>query len=116
MVVDRRRRRGEVLNPIEVQNEGGLGAFLRSLVGFDRAAAKGAFSDFISDKAVSANQIEFIDMIVNALSENGLIDPEMFYESPFTDIDDQGIVGVFGVEKAKEIISIVRRLNAAVAA
>jgi type I restriction enzyme R subunit len=55
-------------------------------------------------------------MIVNALSENGLIDPEMFYESPFTDIDDQGIVGVFGVEKAKEIISIVRRLNAAVAA
>lgn len=101
---------------VEVQNEGGLGAFLRSLVGLDRAAAKDAFSDFISDKSVSANQIEFIDMIVNALSENGLIDPEMFYESPFTDIDDQGIVGVFGIEKAKAIINIVRRLNEAVAA
>lgn len=100
----------------EVQSEGGLGPFLRSLVGLDRAAAKEAFSEFISDKAISADQIEFIDMIVNALSENGLIDPAMFYESPFTDIDDQGIVGVFGVEKAKSIISVVRRLNEAAAA
>ncbi len=101
---------------VEVKSEGGIGAFLRSLVGLDRAAAKAAFSGFIADKSVSADQIEFIDLIVNALSENGLVDPEMFYESPFTDIDDQGIVGVFGVEKAKEIITVVRRLNEAVAA
>lgn len=90
--------------------------FLRSLVGLDRAAAKEAFSDFISDKNISADQIEFINMIVDALSENGLIDPAMFYESPFTDISNQGIVGVFGHEKAMKIITIVKRLNSAVAA
>lgn len=67
------------------------------------------------DQLMRANLVRRV-LFLNALSENGLIDPEMFYESPFTDIDDQGIVGVFGVEKAKEIISIVRRLNAAVAA
>ena len=60
--------------------------FLRSLVGLDRAAAKGAFREFIADKELAADQIEFIDMIVNALCENGIDDLEMFYESPFTDM------------------------------
>lgn len=82
--------------------------------------AKGLTQEELSDRCDFdqryISQVETGQRNLNALSENGLIDPEMFYESPFTDIDDQGIVGVFGVEKAKEIISIVRRLNAAVAA
>lgn len=94
-----------------VQADGGVGQLLRSLTGLDRAAAKQAFGDFMSSRALTADQIEFIDMILDSLTENGLVDPRLFYESPFTDIDAMGIVGVFGKDGAQRVISIVRRLN-----
>lgn len=99
-----------------IHADGGIGQFLRSLTGLDRAAAKQAFSAFLSSRNLTANQIEFIDMILDSLTENGVIDPKLFYESPFTDIDAMGIVGVFGKEDAQQVISIVRRLNEAASA
>jgi type I restriction enzyme R subunit len=95
---------------------GGLPRFLRSLTGMDRASAKAAFSTITGSSNLNADQIEFLDLIINTLTENGEIDPARFYESPFTDIDTMGIGGVFGPAGAKEIIRIVRELNAAVAA
>ena len=94
-----------------VKAEEGLGRFLRSLTGLDRAAAKGAFSAFTAEAQLSADQLEFLDRIIDALSETGLVDPKNFYESPYTDIDRQGIVGVFPKDQAKQIIEIVRVLN-----
>lgn len=94
-----------------IQADGGIGQFLRSLTGLDRAAAKLAFGTFLSSRNLTADQIEFIDMILDSLTENGLIDPKLFYESPFTDIDAMGIVGVFGKEDAQQVISIVKQLN-----
>lgn len=96
--------------------EGGVGRFLRSLTGLDRAAAKEAFGSFTSGKTLNADQIEFLDLIIDSLTENGEVDPARFYESPFTDIDSMGIVSVFGKESAQEIIQIVHRLNDAAAA
>lgn len=75
------------------------------------AARKGAFSEFASKHQLSADQTEFMDLLINFLTENGTVDPRLFYESPFTDFDDLGIVGVFSETQAKEIISIVKRLN-----
>jgi type I restriction enzyme R subunit len=43
----------------------GRGLFVRSLVGLDREAAKQAFASFLKERTLTANQIEFIDMIVN---------------------------------------------------
>jgi hypothetical protein len=40
--------------------------FVRSLVGLDRQAAKDALAGFLSGKALSANQIEFVGLIVRA--------------------------------------------------
>ena len=45
-----------------------------------------------------------------------MVEPAAFYESPFTDIDDQGIAGVFNREQAKTIVEIVRTLNDSAAA
>lgn len=94
----------------------GLSVFLRSLTGLDRAAAKNLFSAFVSGNNLNANQNEFIDLIIDSLSENGLIDPKAFYESPFTDINDMGIVGLFKPKQTAEIIQIVRNLNETAAA
>lgn len=94
-----------------IKAEQGLGRFLRSLTGLDRAAAKAAFSAFISGRQLAANQLEFLDRVIDTLTEAGFVDPKTFYESPFTDMDSQGIVGVFPMEQAKQIIDIVKTLN-----
>ncbi|MCA0857282.1 DEAD/DEAH box helicase family protein [Phaeobacter italicus] len=105
---------GDLLAGLE--DEGGLGRFLRSLTGLDRAAAKGAFSSFVSHYQLNADQAEFLDLIVDSLTESGIVEPASFYESPFTDLDDMGIAGIFDRDQAQEIIKIVRSLNNAVAA
>lgn len=99
-----------------IKAEQGLGRFLRSLTGLDRAAAKEAFSGFIADRQLSSDQLEFLDRIIDALTETGIVEPDSFFKSPYTDMDSQGIVGVFPKEQAKQIIDIVKGLNAVEAA
>ena len=94
----------------------GLGGFLRLLTGLDRVSAMGLFSSFVAANDLNANQNEFISLVIDSLCENGVIDPKMFYESPFADLDDMGIIGVFGTDQTAEIIRIVRQVNQTVAA
>ena len=80
-------------------------------MGLDHETAKQAFSQFISGTSVSANQIEFINLIVDYLTENGVMEPVRLYESPFTDIHSQGPVGVFSVEKADQLQDVLREIR-----
>ena len=75
----------------------GLGLFIRSLVGLDREAAKEAFGDFLEGSTASANQIEFVNLIVDHLTEHGVMDVGLLYESPFTDIGPRGPEDVFSI-------------------
>lgn len=68
----------------------GLGLFVRSLVGMDRAAAKEVLASFIETRTLTANQLEFVNLIVDHLTEHGVIEPARLYESPFTDLTPQG--------------------------
>jgi type I restriction enzyme R subunit len=99
-----------------LEAEGGVGRFLRSLTGLDKAATKEAFSQFVSQHQLSADQVEFLEMVIDSLTETGFVDPATFYESPFTDFDDMGIAGIFDRDQTKEIIRIVQHLNEVVAA
>lgn len=47
---------------------------VRSLVGLDRVAAKTVSGDFLSAQSRSANQVEFINLIVEYLKERGAMD------------------------------------------
>ena len=67
------------------RNETSLGLFLRSLVGLDRAAAKRAFAGFIETRHLSASQLDFVNLIVDHLTQCGWMRPEQLYSSPFTD-------------------------------
>ncbi|MDF1717828.1 MAG: type I restriction-modification enzyme R subunit C-terminal domain-containing protein, partial [Antarcticimicrobium sp.] len=95
----------------EIEREQPLGRFLRGLVGLDRSTAKQAFSTFVTSNRLNADQTEFIDMIIDHLTEGGMVEPARFYESPFSDIDGLGIEGVFNKDQTSEIIRIVRAIN-----
>ena len=75
----------EVIQEAAEQSHG-LGIFIRSLVGLDRETAKQAFSKFVVGTTATASQLEFIGLIVEYLTENGVMEPARLYESPFTDI------------------------------
>jgi len=98
------------------QESRGLGLFIRSLVGMNREAAKQAFGQFLSGKAQSANQIEFINLIIDHLTEHGAMDPGLLYESPFTDINPQGPEGVFTSEQVDDLVALLQEIRARAAA
>jgi type I restriction enzyme R subunit len=99
-----------------IRSEGGLGLLIRSLVGLDREAAKEAFSSFIDGRTLTANQIEFISLVIDHLTERGVLDPRRLYESPFTDIDDQGVSGIFELGDVKELVNVINEVKARAAA
>lgn len=101
---------------VKLQENIKLGLFIRSLVGLDREAAKKAFADFQSDKPFSADQLEFLDLIINYLTEKGVMEPSLLYESPFTDIDDMGVEGVFQPDQVTHLISILEEVSKRAAA
>jgi type I restriction enzyme R subunit len=85
----------------------GLGLFLRSLIGLDRAAAKEAFAEFLESKTPTANQIEFINVIIDHLTDQGYMDPGLLYASPFIDFSPRGVDGLFTADQVTAIFSIL---------
>jgi len=90
----------------------GLGLFVRSLVGLDREAAKEAMAGFLSGKRLAANQIEFVNLIINHLTEHGVMDASLLYESPFTDLTPQGPDGLFTSAQVDELMGVLDRVKA----
>ncbi len=72
-----------------------LAAFIRSLVGLDRKAAKEKFATFLDGHTYTADQIRFVNYIIDHLTANGTIEPGLLYDQPFTAVHDQGIEGLF---------------------
>jgi type I restriction enzyme R subunit len=90
----------------------GLGLFVRSMVGLDREAAKQSLATFLSGKTLTANQIDFINLIINHLTEHGTIDTTLLYESPFTDLTPQGPDGLFTSAQMDELIAALEQITA----
>jgi type I restriction enzyme, R subunit len=94
------------------QDNEGLGLFVRSLVGMEREAAKLALGAFAAGSALSANQIEFVNLIVDQLTACGAMSPELLYESPFTDLNPKGPDGVFDSAQVDELIRRISEVRA----
>jgi type I restriction enzyme R subunit len=93
-----------------------LGLFIRELVGLDREAAKQAFGGYLSRKTLTANQIRFINQIIEYLTQNGVMDPGLLYASPFTDYSATGLDGLFEDRDANGIVSILGSIRQAAVA
>jgi type I restriction enzyme R subunit len=103
MLVESGIGRAEEIDRAKTESHG-LGLFVRSLVGMDREAAKRALPEFLSAKNLSANQIEFVNLIVDHLTEHGVVNARLLYESPFTDISPRGPEEIFSPVQLDELL------------
>ena len=98
------------------QRAGSFGLFIRGLVGFDRAAAERAFARFLNDKRYSCNQITFVNLIIDYLTQHGTIQPARVYESPFTSTAPEGPDAIFTQTDLTDLFDIIDRLHRTAAA
>ncbi|MEV1144241.1 DEAD/DEAH box helicase family protein [Micromonospora sp. NPDC049799] len=89
----------------------GLGLFIRSLVGLDREAATEAFGEFLAGRTLTANQINFVNLIVSHLTQNGVMEPARLYESPFSDIAPHGPDSIFPSADVDRLITILNSVR-----
>ena len=85
---------------------------LRSLVGLDTTAAKEAFAELLSQSNLRADQMTFLNRLIDYLPINGTIEKRRLVQPPFTDLHDMGIFGIFDDEgECATIISIIDKIN-----
>jgi type I restriction enzyme, R subunit len=90
----------------------GLGLFVRSLVGLDRQAATQSMNEFAKGKTLNSNQLEFINLIVNHLTERGVMKAALLYEPPFTNYAPQGPEALFTSAQVEELFSLLDDITA----
>ena len=93
-----------------------LGEFVREIVGLDMAAAKSAFAEYLNNVSLDADQIYFVNQIIEYIVRNGVMkDMSVLQEPPFT--DRGSIVEVFtDISIWLGIRSVIEKINANAAA
>ena len=93
-----------------------LGEFVREIVGLDMTAAKAAFAEYLNDVNLDADQIYFVNQIIEYIVRNGVMkDMSVLQEPPFT--DRGSIVEVFtDISIWLGIRNVIEQINANAAA
>jgi type I restriction enzyme R subunit len=89
------------------QDSEGLGLFVRSLLGMDRAAAQQALAGFMAGKTLTGSQIEFIQTLIENLTKSGVVEPSRLYEPPYTRFSGKGVEGIFREAEVVQLIKIL---------
>ncbi|MEX0287781.1 MAG: DEAD/DEAH box helicase family protein [Flavobacteriaceae bacterium] len=91
-----------------------LALFIRKLVGLDREAAKRSFDQFLDESSFNSKQIAFVNQIIDYLTQNGVMDPKILFDHPFTNLAPDGPISIFPENQAAEIIQILRTVNSSI--
>lgn len=70
-----------------------------------------AFSELLQGGTATANQIEFINLIVEELTQTGVMEPSRLFESPFTDLNAQGPIGLFPQARVSKIVEVLGEIR-----
>jgi type I restriction enzyme, R subunit len=94
------------------RNEG-LGLFVRSLIGLDCEAVKSGLGGFLAGRTLRANQIEFLNLLIDHLTEHGSMVARLLCDSPYTDCSPRGVDGVFESKEVDELVPILEECESA---
>ena len=94
-----------------INQAGNLGVFIRSIVGLDRNAAKAVFSDFLDEQSYNADQITFVNLLIDELTAAGVVAARRFYEAPFADVAPQGPEMIFQGEDLERLFEAVEQVT-----
>ena len=97
---------------LAVEEAQGLGHFIRSVVGMDRAAVSDALSAFIAGTRFTGNQLAFVNMIVDRLTDHGRVSKALLYEPPFTSWAPTGPDGLFETTVVRDLFQVLDRIDA----
>ena len=86
------------------------------MVGLEREAAKQAFAGLVAGTTLTANQTEFVNLIVDHLTEHGVIGAALLYESPFTDVTPRGPDGLFTSPQLDALLAVLDQVRASAVA
>ncbi len=86
-----------------------LVSFVAKLVGLTQEAANEVFSAFIDDQSLNSKQMEFVNLVVNHVIENGGIDKSLLNAHPFNKF---GSVTSLFEGKIDTVTGIVKRIDA----
>ena len=78
----------------------------------DRAAAKEALARFTNGRTLTREPAEFVNLIVDRLTEYGSVEAARLYESPFTDLIPQGPDALFGATDMDELLRTLQAVRA----
>ena len=95
----------------KIRSDGKLGLFVRSLVGLDREAAQRALDGFLVGTTATANQIQFINLVIDYLTQSGWMSAAQLYDTPFTDFSPKGVEGVFASAQVSRIVGILQGIR-----
>jgi len=68
---------------------------------------------FLRGRTLSGNQYEFIDMLIDHLTEHGAMDAGWLYESPFSDVAPAGPEALFGKADADALVRVIEQTSTA---
>ena len=70
-----------------------------------------AFSEFLKGSTATPDQIEFIELAVQELTLNGVMAADRLFQSPYTDINSQGPVGLFPAAKVSVLVDVLDEIR-----
>lgn len=83
---------------------------IRSIIGLHAEAVNDRFEDFVQRNNLSSKQIRFLSLLKNHLTKYGTVEVARLYEPPFSDIDSEGLDGIFNNNETQigELMNILK--------
>jgi type I restriction enzyme R subunit len=99
----------KVLNEFYGRTADQLHLTIREIIGLDSQAIETHFKSFLhAHPTLTAQQVRFMNLLKNHISQYGSIRIEKLYDAPFTSVSHEGIDGVFTPDDVGRLISVLK--------
>ena len=82
---------------------------VREIIGLDPKAIEQHFKSFLhAHPTLTAQQVRFMNLLKNYITQHGSIVIEKLYDAPFTSVSHEGIDGVFTPDDVNDLITVLK--------